>query len=176
MSELEFKYNYKKIVLYIFITIILTILFTYLFLEANELVLRTPKGGKYSWVGHIFYQNEKLLSIVSFCFVLLFIFFLFFLVNLLIKKKLVIRNEFNILFINNEKIVNISNIKNVDFIKVNKSAFIYIYFKDPQNRKIEKYLPLVFKKYSKKSKYFLNLTFLKDNPNEVYLSFKKVIK
>ena len=62
MSELEFKYNYKKIVLYIFITIILTILFTYLFLEANELVLRTPKGGKYSWVGHIFYQNEKLLS------------------------------------------------------------------------------------------------------------------
>ena len=176
MSELELKYNYKKIVLYIVFSIILTILFSYLYIEADELVLRTPKGGKYSWVGHIFYQNEILLSIVSFCFVLLFIFFIFFLVNLLIKKKLIIRNEFNILLINNEKIVNISNIKKIDFVKVNKSAFIYINLKNPQNRKIEKYLPLVFKKYSKKCKYFLNLTFLKDNPNEIYLSFKKVIK
>ena len=62
----------------------------------------------------------------------------------------------------------LDEIKNLDTI--------YIYFKNPQNRKIEKYLPLVFKKYSNKCKYFLNLTFLKDNPNEIYLSFKKVIK
>ena len=72
MSNIKPKYDYKKNILLIIFGIIMLVFFTYLYLNSNELSLRKPGTGRYSWVGELFYKNNKLLSVVSIFFILLF--------------------------------------------------------------------------------------------------------
>ncbi|RKS02735.1 hypothetical protein C8C84_2464 [Flavobacterium sp. 102] len=87
MDKIELKYNRKKIILYMIFTIIMIAFFWFLFSNSYELSLRKPANGKYSWVGHMVYNNDKILSTGSMLFMLLFCYVLIRLVRLLIRKK-----------------------------------------------------------------------------------------
>src|SRR5690554_7838531 len=87
MSNIKSKYDYKKNILLIIFGIIMLVFFTYLYLNSNELSLRKPGIGRYSWVGELFYKNNKLLSVVSIFFIFLFVYSLVILITQLFKNK-----------------------------------------------------------------------------------------
>lgn len=64
------------------------IFFSYLCLNANELSLRKPSTGRYSWVGKVFYKNDELILIVSIFFILLFGYSVIILIKSFFKKNM----------------------------------------------------------------------------------------
>ena len=151
------------------------VFFLFLHLNANELSLRKVGNGKNSWVGHLFYKNNELLSIMSLFFILLFGYVFISLTKLLIRKSLIIKNESNCLYVNQKRIENLLNIKDLRIVKANNNTFIYFYFNESKNRKIAKYFPALIMKWFQKNKYILNITFIKNKPNEIYKLSKQVI-
>ncbi len=87
MPKTEPKYDHKKNLLLIIFGIIMIIFFSYLYLNANEISLRKPTNGRYSWVGKLFYKNDELLSIVSIFFIIIFSYSLIIIIKQCFKKN-----------------------------------------------------------------------------------------
>lgn len=166
MSQIELKYNHKKIALYIVFIIILIVFFINLYLNSHEISLKKPGSGKYSWVGHLFYENETLLSTSLVIFILLFSYTLFRLVELLFRKSMVIKIISNEIYVNQKKVESVSNINNTSFIDINNNKQIHLYYKKSRSREIANYFP-IFKNKFKKTKYVIDFTFIKENPEDV---------
>lgn len=176
MSEIKLKYNSKKIILFIILTIIMIVFFMFLHLNANELSFRKVGTGKNSWVGHLFYNRDGLLSITSLLIILLFSYYLICLTKLLFKKSLIIKIESNYLYVNKKRIESLLNIKDLKIVEANNNKFIYFNYYESRNRKIAKYFPTTIMKWFKIKQYILNLTFIKGEPNEVCNQLMKIIK
>ncbi|WP_396172303.1 hypothetical protein, partial [Flavobacterium sp.] len=65
MSQIELKYNYIKIILFMIFAILMIALFSHIFLNSYEFSLREPGFGRFKWVGRFFYKNVSFLSIMS---------------------------------------------------------------------------------------------------------------
>lgn len=176
MPEIELKYNYKKIVLFIIFAIIMIAFFLYLHLNSYELSLRKPGSGRNSWVGHLFYKNEGLLSVMSIFMILLFSYGLISFVKLFFSKSLIIKNESNCIYINEKKIESLTNITQARTVDANNNKKIYFFYKVPRNRKIAKYIPSLFKKWFQKNEYIYDITFVKEKPAEVDKLLNKLLK
>lgn len=166
MLQIELKYNQKKIVLFIVFIIVLIVFFINLYLNSHEISLKKPGSGKNSWVAHLFYKNEKLLSTSLILMILLFIYTLFRLVELLFRKSLIIKINKNDIYVNQKKVESVSNINNTSVIEINNNKQIHLYYKKSRSREIANYFP-IFKKKFKKTKYVLDFTFIKENPEDV---------
>jgi hypothetical protein len=180
MSKFELKYNKKKILLLLLISILLIFMFVFIFVNANELVLKTPNNGRYSWVGHLFFHKENLLKTCSLIIILIFCLFFIHLSPLLIRQKLCFEIIDNHLLIDGKKITNISNIKAVKLNHFNKNYSLEIELKD-NNQIIEKN---ILDKFISSIRVFLKsnplvisrINYVKKNPNDFFLIFKKALK
>jgi phage anti-repressor protein len=79
---------------------------------------------------------------------------------------LVIKINSNDIYVNQKKVESVSNINNASVIEINNNKKIQFYFKKSRCRKIAHYFPLFRKKF-KKTKYVLDITFIKEKTEDV---------
>ncbi|RAR49592.1 hypothetical protein [Flavobacterium lacus] len=176
MPEVELKYNYPRIILFIIFAILMIVLFSYIYLNSFEFSLRKPGFSRNNWVGHLFYKNEGLLSVMSIFTILLFSYGLVCFVKLLFSKSLIIKNESNYIYINQKKIESLANITEARTVNANNNKKIYFFYKVPRDRKIAKYIPSLLKKWFQKNEYIYDITFIKEKPAEVDKLLNKLLK
>ena len=59
---ISFEYNRKKMFLWMLFSILIILLFSYDFINAEDLTSKRPESySKYSYVGHFFYKSPNLL-------------------------------------------------------------------------------------------------------------------
>ncbi|MBN8565536.1 MAG: hypothetical protein J0M25_02210 [Flavobacteriales bacterium] len=177
MSQIELKYNYPKIILFIIFAILMILFFSYIHLNSYEFSLRKPGSGRNSWVGHLFYKNEGLLLVMSASLVILFSYGLVTFVKLLFSKNLIIKKDLNYIYINGKKIESLINITHASTrIDINYNKKIYFFYNEPRDRKITKFFPSMFKNWFQKNEYIYDITFVKQKPAEIDELLKKLIK
>lgn len=177
MSQIELKYNYPKIILFIIFGILMIILFSYIHLNSYEFSLIKPGIGRNSWVGHLFYKNQSLLLVMSATVVILIGYGLVSFVKLLFRKNLIIKKDLNYIYINGKKIERLANITHASTkIDINCNKKIYFFYNEPSDRKIAKFFPSLFKKWFQKNEYIYDITFVKQKPVEIDELLKKLIK
>ena len=180
MNKFELEYNKKKIVLLLSLSILLISMFVYTFVNANELVLKTPNNGRYGWVGHLFFQKENLLKTCSSIIILIFCSFFAYLSKLLIRQKLSLEIIGNDLLIDGKKITNISNIKTVQLNHFNKNyslEFELINNNQITEKNVIKKLIYSIPVFFKSNPLVISeIKYIKKNPNDFFLNLKKELK
>jgi len=176
MSQIELKYNYIKIILFIIFAILMIALFTYIYLNSYEFSLKEPGFSRHNWVGHLFYKNEGFLSVFSIFIILLMSYGLVTFFKLLLSKNLIIKKELNYIYINGKKIETLANITQARTVDANNNKKIYFFYKQPRDRKIVKFIPSLFKKWFQKNEYIYDVTFIKEKPEEVDKLLNKLFK
>lgn len=176
MSQIELKYNHPKIILFIFFSVLMVLLFSHIFLNSYEFSLKEPGFSRNSWIGRLFYKNEILLSIMSVSIVLLFSYGFVTFAKLLFCKNLIIKKELNYIYINEKKIENLNNITHARTVDANNNKKIYFFYKVSRDRKTAKYIPSLFKKWFQKNEFIYDITFVKEKPEEVDKLLNKLLK
>jgi hypothetical protein len=176
MTIIELKYNIKKIVFYSLVSVGMICFSLYLYFNSFKLSQRTPGTGKYSWVGRMMYKDDLTISIVSLAMVLMFFCLLVYLSSLLFRRKFIITNELGFLYINQDKIDCISNIKSVSSTDDNYNKLINIHLREKRDKWIAKFLPKSIRKYFRKNKHVMNITLVKTAPLELCNNLRAMIQ
>lgn len=179
---IEFKYNRKKIYLFLIFSILIIILFGYTFINAEMLALKKPQNSysKYRWVSRLFYKNENLLKYLSGTISLLFIFFNIFLIKILAKKSAIFKIQDGNLYQDDKYLIEIDQIIKLELKSVNHNHFIDIFLKDPKRIiEVERNLlkKIVYKIcfYTGSAPLTLNISFLEKKPKTILKNLKKLI-
>ncbi|CAM4061816.1 hypothetical protein FLAN108750_08330 [Flavobacterium antarcticum] len=180
MKSLHLKYNSKKIISSIFLSVLLLVLFSYTMFNAEYLSLREPpQSGRYRWVGQLGYNNEHLIFTGSLIFNILF---LTILINLIIKffrKNMTLSFENNILYLNGHYFLSRENIKKIEI--VNKNSLVLISIKYPK-KAVEERTKIIDKLIFKlrllfnKNKLIINISYLNEQPSAAFNKIKNFIK
>ncbi len=176
------KYNYKKIILHLVFSVLMIILCSYLFLNAEAISLWEPAStGRYRWVGKLFYKNNSLISISSGLFVFLFLYSIFKLIKLLFDKKGTFKIQNNSFFQNEKYLTQVFNIENIELKGFNKNYFINIYLKNSREfieneENILKRIYYIILNFSNNTPLCLQISFLNKKPEEVFRLIKNLIE
>ncbi len=178
---ISFDYNRKKMLLWGLFSIVLILLFSYDFINAEDLTSKRPESySKYSYVGHFFYKSPNLLRFFCGLIVLLFFYFLVSLIRKIIKGKIFYENMNGFLICDDVKIVKISDIKNFDVKKINRNIYIRIHLKDSkkfikEETNFLKKLNFYLVNYTEKTPLILSLDFLQEKPDVILEKFEKLV-
>ena len=115
---ISFDYNRKKMLLWGLFSIVLILLFSYDFINAEDLTSKRPESySKYSYVGHFFNKSPNLLRFFCGSIVIIFFYSFVSLIRKIIKGNVFYENRNGFLICDDVKIVKISDIKNFDVKK-----------------------------------------------------------
>ena len=178
---ISFEYNKKKIILYWTFSIIMTLFFTYLFLNAASLSLKDPSSNvRFRYIGKLFYKNEILLKSVSLIITTLFIYFISYLTTMFIKREMIFKIDNGLLFKDNKSIIRVKNIRSMELKEIGKNYFIEIHLEN-KNEMIEKEKN-VFKRIKYKISQLsdtaplkLNINYFKNKPFDTLEKLQKLV-
>jgi len=178
---ISFEYNRKKMFLWMLFSILIILLFSYDFINAEDLTSKRPESySKYSYVGHFFYKSPNLLRFFCGFIVLLFLYFFVSLIRKIIKGNVFYENRNGFLICDDVKIVKISDIKNFDVKKINRNIYIRIHLKDSkkfieEETNFLKKLNFHIVNYSEKTPFIMSVDFFQEKPDVILEEFKKLV-
>lgn len=178
---ISFEYNRKKMFLWMLFSILIILLFSYDFINAEDLTSKRPESySKYSYVGHFFYKSPNLLRFFCGSIVIIFFYSFVSLIRKIIKGNVFYENRNGFLICDDVKIVKISDIKNFDVKKINRNIYIRIHLKDSkkfikEETNFLKKLNFHIVNYTEKTPLIMSVDFFQEKPNIVLDKLKKLV-
>jgi len=144
----EVYYNKKRLLFLLVVSLFCLLLMFWTFTNVDNLTQKKPEGiFIYRWVGYLFYEKPLLLKIFSSMVFVLFSYGLIITIKKFQKKKAVLRNFKNQLYIDKKVIISFDDVKDVNVLDYNKNEkYIRIYLTNPEkyinskNKSIQKYI------------------------------------
>lgn len=162
-----------KIFGYLLLVITFLVMFGLIMFNAEDISQMKPSHSvRNRWVGELFYEREYLLFTLSLFIDILLLILLVDLIIQFCRKKFVLSESDEVLFLNGKHLINKNNIKKVETIEVNKNILLLIYFKstkgmlNARNSQLEK-IKLKIQLFLNKNKLSVNLTFLKKDSDSI---------
>lgn len=170
-EEFEVYYNKTRLFFLLAVSLFCLLLMLWTFANVDTLTQKKPNGiFIYRWVGYLFYEKPMLLKFFNSMVFLLFSYGLIITIKKLQKRKVVLRNLKNQLYIDKKLIISFDEVKDINVLDYNANEkYIRIYLNNPEkyinskNKSIQKYI-LQFNYRRFGTPLLINLSFYSESP------------